>query len=452
MTTATLSPRETLIASMKALIGDATTPLTAEQGKQYDQFDKALGILTQVEKATLNGVKMEDIDVSADGQLVSRRQSGNDLTRLDTSGNPNQQAADRPAIKGNGDRRYAAMFGLKQLNSNGFSTIHEIGNALRSGDSQRLRQMAISGNSAGIPADGGFLIPEQFVSDSLDKSLEAEIVRPRCRVEPMTSPIKHISSFDDSDHTDGELYGGVVMRFEQEGEEIQYNILKTRRVTLTAHKAAGLFSATNELLTDAPESAGGMQTRMSGAFAWNVDRICLATGTGAGQPRAILKDPALLTVAKEVGQAADTLVYENFVNMFARMHPACLQRAVWVCNQTAIPQLLRLVITIGTGGQVIPVMTKSGDGYEILGRPVIFTEKLSALGDLGDVMFVDFSQYALGLLRNGFRLDMSQHVKFTTDETVWRLIMRFDGQGLWKTFFTPLNGDTLSWCVTLQAR
>lgn len=443
------SVRELLIEQMRSLTEKGS--LTADEGRHFDAMEKAVRIIGQVDTATTAGVEFT-IEPGT-GKLMTKRQTQHDFTRVGDRIRQEQQqyqSGDLPTATG---RKYAEMFQATRLENHGFSSLHDLGNAMRAGDSQRLRQMAISGNSAGVPADGGFLVPEQFVADALDMSLESEIVRPRCRLEPMTSPTKHISSFADDDHTDGELYGGVTMRFEQEGGELNYNVLKTRRITLTAHKAAGLFSATNELITDAPESAGGMQTRMSSAFGWNVDRICLATGTGAGQPRAILNDPALITVDKEVGQAADSLVYENFVKMFARMHPACLQRAVFIINQSAIPQLLKLTITLAGGTQFVPVMTKNGNSYEILGRPVYFSEKLPALGDEGDVLFCDFTQYALGLLRGGMRLDMSQHVKFTTDETVWRLIMRFDGQGTWKQAFQPVNSaPTLSWCVTLQAR
>ncbi len=66
-------------------------------------------------------------------------------------------------------------------------------------------------------------------------------------------------------------------------------------------------------------------------------------------------------------------------------------------------------------------------------------------------MFVDFSQYSLGL-RKVMSIDKSQHVGWQTDETGYRGILRADGQGRWDQVVTPKNGDTLSWCVTLAAR
>ncbi len=44
-------------------------------------------------------------------------------------------------------------------------------------------------------------------------------------------------------------------------------------------------------------------------------------GSGAGQPLGIRNDPAKITIAKETGQTADTIVYPNLTKMFSRMYP-----------------------------------------------------------------------------------------------------------------------------------
>jgi HK97 family phage major capsid protein len=87
----------------------------------------------------------------------------------------------------------------------------------------------------------------------------------------------------------------------------------------------------------------------------------------------------------------------------------------------------------------------------MLTRPVIFTEKLPALGKKGDIVLCDFSQYAIGIRREVL-LDKSIHVGWATDSTGYRAIMRVDGAGTWSAPIQPKDGDTLSWCVTLAAR
>jgi HK97 family phage major capsid protein len=63
-------------------------------------------------------------------------------------------------------------------------------------------------------------------------------------------------------------------------------------------------------------------------------------GVGVGEPEGVINAPATVIVAKETGQAAATINYENVKRMFARLHPASFKNAVWVANSTTIPQLL----------------------------------------------------------------------------------------------------------------
>lgn len=456
MTTATTTPRELLIGQMRALIGDAAHPLTAEEGAQYDALEKAVKILGQVDKATLKGVKLEEIDVTPDGKLLHKRRSSQGIgdnvppDGWQSGSNAWQPgpAASTPRVRG---RKCAELFGVHAPSDSGFKSIEEVAQAIQLGDSRRT--LMLTGAGGGIPSDGGFLVPQTFMFDTLDKSLESEIVRPRCRVEPMTTPTKSISTYDDSTHASGVLYGGLTAQWIEEGGEIDYQFAKVRQIQLVAKTMVFLTAASNELLQDAPSYSSGLTGRLTAALNWNIDRVTLATGTGAGQPKAIMHDAALITVAKETNQPADTIVWENLTKMFSRLHPACLANSVWVVLQSAIPQLLSLSIAVGTGGSVVPVMSESNGQFKILTRPVVITEKLNPLGDLGDCMLVDLSQYAVGIVRNGMRLDQSSHLLFKTDESTWRLIVHVDGQGTWKQAFQPVNSaDTLSWCVTLAAR
>ena len=55
-------------------------------------------------------------------------------------------------------------------------------------------------------------------------------------------------------------------------------------------------------------------------------------------------------------------------------------------------------------------------------------------------------------MRKEMTLDSSMHVGFATDETAFRAIVRSDGQGKWDAAYTPKNGSTQSWAVTLASR
>jgi HK97 family phage major capsid protein len=189
---------------------------------------------------------------------------------------------------------------------------------------------------------------------------------------------------------------------------------------------------------------------MAEAVAWGLD-YALLRGIGAFQPLGVLKDPALVTVTPESGQVAATIVYDNLTKMYSRLHPALHNGAVWVCNSTAVPQLLGLTVVGGTAATYFPVLREDSGNFYIFGKLVLFTEKLPSVGTKGDIIFANFSQYTLGL-RKEISLDRSAHVGFATDEAAFRVILRADGQGRWSKPLTPANGETLSWCVALAAR
>jgi HK97 family phage major capsid protein len=341
-------------------------------------------------------------------------------------------------------RLFAEMFGPPSGNG-GFKSFDEYATVVHSGRADPRLQAAMSTT---VGQDGGFLVPDEFSAELLDGSLEDEIVRPRATVYPMSSNTRKIGGFDGSDHTDGSIFG-MTARWMAENATNTEQQPKTVLLELHAQKLAIYASASNELAADGMNFDQMLGGAMRAATSFGLDRAFL-TGNGVGKPLGVLNDPALITVSKEAGQEAASVVYENLVAMMARLHPALFNKSVWVANVSTIPHLSSLVLNIGVGGA--PVLTQRADGsFAILTRPVIFTEKLPALGTKGDIMLVDFSQYAIGL-RKEMTLDKSNAPGWFEDETAYRTIVRVDGHGRWVSAVTPLNGPSLSWAVALATR
>lgn len=301
----------------------------------------------------------------------------------------------------------------------------------------------------GSGSAGGFLVPDQVSYDTLGAIYESSIVLPRCRTYPMSSEVLKVAGLDASSAESGTLFGGMTFQWVPEEGTLTPTDPTLRKVELTARKLAILSKVSNELNEDSPIGAQ-IESAMRSGGAWAVD-YALLRGTGAGQPRGVLADPALITVSAEDAQDADSIVFENLTKMLARIHPACFNNSVWVVNPTTIPQLLQLSMPIGLGGVAIPVLRENNGGWQILTRPVLMSEKLPVLGDAGDILLCDLSQYGVGL-RKDLTIERSGHIYFTSDESCWRGILRLDGQGLWKSAYTPRHGDSLSWCVQLAAR
>ena len=301
----------------------------------------------------------------------------------------------------------------------------------------------------GIPSSGGFSVPEPLAAQWLDASIEGEIIRPRATVWPMESATRKVPGWDGNDQS-STLFGGFAMEFLAEEGTGNKQTGKLRTIMLSAKKGAIFVDISNELKEDGQGFEAQFDMAMRASIGYGLDQYFIG-GTGAGQPLGIRNDPAKISVAKEAGQKADTIVYESLVKMFARHYPAGRQRAIWLANDNTIPQLLTLSLAIGTAGSHIPVMTESNGQFKILGRPIIFTSHMPTLGDADDIMFVDPSQYAIGIRRD-LRVEKSNIPGWTSDLMSYRALLRFDGQGTWNTFITPRNGSTLSWCIGLAER
>ena len=123
-------------------------------------------------------------------------------------------------------RAYASMFGRPEASEH-FGSLEEYLSTLHSGMAHPGIQAA-TGMSSGVGIDGGFLVPEEFASQILDAALEQEIVRPRCRVEPMGSGSKKIAGWDVADHSAN--IGGFAGQWVEEGTAFSIQKGKVRMI------------------------------------------------------------------------------------------------------------------------------------------------------------------------------------------------------------------------------
>jgi len=313
-----------------------------------------------------------------------------------------------------------------------------------------------AGMSESVPSDGGFLVDKDFSSTLLTKTYEASAVMSRAFKIPI-GPDKNgvkINGIDEKSRVNGSRYGGVQMYWENEAGTVTDSKPKFRQIELSLKKLIGICYATDELLTDAMALETIVTKAFSDEYSFKVDDAGI-NGTGSGQPLGILKAPCLVSVAKESGQGADTILWENIVRMWSRMWSRSRQNAVWYINQDIEPQLYSMSLTVGTGGVPVylPAGGASGSPYSTLfSRPVIPIEQCATLGDKGDIILADMSQYAM-IDKGGMQSAQSIHVRFLYDENTFRFVYRCDGQPMWNSVLTPYKGsNTLSPFVTLDAR
>lgn len=355
-------------------------------------------------------------------------------------------------VRNSRGRTYRGLFygdEAVSLNNGDFDNFGEFVEVLSSGRFDPRLKGSTRSMTEGTPSEGGFLVPEEYSAEMLDAALEAEVVRSRATVYKMEHQTRKVPGWDGFDHTSN-LFGGLSGTWLAEGGTATRQDAKFRQIELKARKLAIYAQASRELVEDGMSYAEQITGAMTDAISYYLDYAFLR-GTGAGEPLGVLNDPALVEASAETGQSADTFLYENCCNMLARLHPAAFRRAIWVANQTMLPQFMQMSLTVGTGGAPVKAVEERNGRFYLLGKELIFTEKLPTLGTKGDVLLVDFSKYIIGMRREAV-LDKSNAPGWTTDQVDFRVVLRADGQGSWSQAVTPKNGDSVSWCVALEAR
>ncbi len=304
-------------------------------------------------------------------------------------------------------------------------------------------------------AQGGYLVPTQVSANIIEKSLETAIVKPRAANQPMSSNRLEIPADVDENHATNYFGGVVIYRPGEAGSKTPTNPV-FGKIALQLHKVTGLCYVSDELLEDSVVALEPYLTRKFGSAIAFVQDDDFLNGTGANMPIGAFNaaNPSLITVTAVGGQGAATIVAENIIAMWARLYPAGQANAIWLANIETFPQLATMGIAVGAGGVPVwmPANNIAGQPFQsLMGRPIIYTEKMQALGTAGDIGLVDFSQYYVAE-KGGLQVASSIHLLFNYDETAFRFVLRYDGQPSWLSTLTPRRGSaTLSPFIVLAS-
>lgn len=313
---------------------------------------------------------------------------------------------------------------------------------------------AIAGMSDAVGADGGFTVIPEFSTNIYEKVYSNDLLT-RCDNYTVGGNSMTFMANSETSRANGSRHGGMRGYWTAEGATITSSSPGFRELQLKLQKVAVVVYLTDELLADTSVALEQYIARKAAEEFNFLIGDAIINGAGVGLPQGILNSPALVSVAKETGQAAATLSVENLAKMYSRMWAPSRSNAVWFINQDVEPQLNLMTLGVGTGGVPVymPAGGISGSPFAtIYGRPVIATEFNSTLGTQGDVILADLSQY-LTITKGGIAQAQSMHVEFLTDQTALRFIMRINGQTWENSAITPYKGTaTQSSFVTLDTR
>lgn len=295
-----------------------------------------------------------------------------------------------------------------------------------------------------VGASGGFLVPVEVSSSIMSIAAEGSIVRPRAEVIRMTRRQYDRVVLDQTGTTANvpHWFGGMVAYWGEEAAEKTISSAKWRTVSLVAKKLYGYTRASDELADDAVISLNDFlasEQGLAGLIAWNEDYAFLQ-GNGTTQPLGVINAGATITVARQqAGPGVDPVTYEDLTAMLEAHLES--PESVWVASISLKNVLMNMTYPSGYPTPVWQPNAREGMPDMLLGRPLIWTEKVPLAGNAGDLGLYNFRHYLLGD-RQATTIASTNAEYFKYDQISWRAVHRVDGRPWLSTPFTLQDGTT----------
>lgn len=314
-----------------------------------------------------------------------------------------------------------------------------------------------TGQIQGIGSEGGFLLQSETSIDLMTSGFNNSEVLKRCSKRTLTgSESLEIVGLDETSRADGSRGGGVRVYNDAELSQISSSMTKFQKIKLAPERLTGMYYASDKILMNATFLGQEMRQLFTEEFAFKSQDLVME-GTGAGQALGLKNADCKIDISAEDGQAADTILSENILNMIMRFYiRGGSGNVVWLGNRNIYKTLREMTYAIGTAGELARMFVPPGVGGtngSMEGIPVVFIEQAESLGDAGDLWLCDFSQY-LCVDYGDINEASSIHFKFDYSQTTFRFVYYFDGQPRLVSPLTPFkgSGSTVSPFVRIEAR
>jgi len=393
--------------------------LTEDEQKQYNAAEKEYKRL-EAAKAKADDLAAKAAKVKADADAKAK---------ADADAKAHVPASNASAKAHGDDVKAGDDLKAKKPYANLGEMLADVARTKTSNAAEAMERLVKAQLNTETGADGGFLVPEEFFGNMMEQAVEQSNLFSRATELTLSvGNTANIPGVDESSRADGSRYGGISVNWVKEGGSGTYSKPAFRNLDIKLSKLVGLVKITDEMLEDSALLSSWVQQAYPAEMAFALDQAVF-DGDGNGKPLGVMNSNALVTVAKEGSQAADTIVYENVIKMWARMPARRAANAAWFITQQALEQLPLMNLSVGTGGAPVylPAGGASATPYStLLGMPVIPIEQAAALGDLGDILLADMSDY-IAIVKGGIKTASSIHVDFDKAITAFRFIKRVNG-------------------------
>ncbi len=289
-------------------------------------------------------------------------------------------------------------------------------------------------------ATGGFLVPTEFQNQLEAVMGEQATIRQRATVIRMRRRAVRIPVLDQTGTTAGQphWFGGMQFAWAAEAGTKTQSDPTFRQIELVAHKLIGYTRASDELVQDSAISLDDFLSGpmgFAGGAVW-MEEFAFLRGTGAGQPLGVINAGATITEGRNT---ANTVVFDDLADMMGDFLPS--GRGVWYISQSLMSDIIQLNGPTGNPSYIWQANARDGIPGQILGMPVIWTEKLPLAGTAGDILLVDWKYYLIGN-RQATTIESTKFDRWQQDQTSWRMVHRVDGQPWLSAPLTYQDGTT----------
>jgi len=415
-------------ALVKAAI-DAGRAMNTDEQKKYDDLDVEIKALEKT--------------IAAQEAIQKREDDANAPVNVPLHAVPNQNSTGLRVFKNLAEQLRA----VKKFATEGI--VDERLNRLNN----EFKNAAPLGANESVGDEGGFAVQSDFAGLMMESAATSGQILPRVDRYEITSNANRVEWTDiDESSVATTVFGGVQVYWEGEGLGATATQPKLSQKEIKLCKLLGFAYATYELEQDS-NFISQLYTR---AFTLAIQRElegCVIDGTGVGKPLGFLNSGAISTITKETGQAADTIIWDNLSKMFNRAYNKRDPGYIWLGHPDTAEQFDFMQFPVGTGG--VPVYlqeAKEGSLSTLKGHPIVESDHCSAIGDAGDMNYVNLKEYLL-ITKGGVQADTSMHVAFLTAQNCFRFIFRANGMPKKATKLTIKNSSIQrSSFVTLGAR
>ncbi|MBA7576083.1 hypothetical protein ES708_17920 [subsurface metagenome] len=340
------------------------------------------------------------------------------------------------------------MFGSGS--DSGFDKLGDVLLGISQGNSNITNRLE-KDSSTLVGESAGFLLPSAYSNILIDMTIEENISMAKSKIYNLgrnRGKSLIIPCVKDEDHSSN--VAGISVYWRGELSDYQESDFTVRQLKLEANSLTCLTECSLELLHD---SAVNVERLIGSIFAkamsFEIDSCVLTdAGTGGGKILSIPNSGAVIEIAKEVEQDADSLILANVEKCFSRILPSSFPRSYWLVSLTCLPSLMHLNYPVGTGSIVYNVFSETNNVWKLYGRPLIFSEHLPVIDDSGTLQLIDFQRFCFLILQD-ISIKSDTSLGFKSDKVAFKCSMRLDAQPMDTTPLQPKVGDTLSAFVKL---